>query len=115
MSNITLGNFIQSQINQRGMSIREFAELAGISHTSMNTYIRHGTDAGVGTPSGEFMYKLAKVTSTDIGYLWRLVYPDLPPPPAVSEETALHLARVINALPDAERELILNFIFRRRG
>lgn len=115
--NITLGQFIESQLKQRQMSAREFAKFIGVPHSTVSRYRRHVTgNNDIYTPSGDFMYRLAKATHTDIGYLWRLVYPDLPPPGnGITDETAMEFAKVIESLPDATRQLIREFVFSRAG
>lgn len=113
MDKITLGEFIERQIKQRNLSGREFADLLDVPHSSVVRYRRHEPGNAHHTPSGEFMYKLAKATSTDIGYLWRLVYPDLPAPGVFSDQDALELGKLVMSLPEATRKLIIEFIFRR--
>jgi transcriptional regulator with XRE-family HTH domain len=81
MEQLTLGKYIQDEMKHRDMSIRQFAELVGVTHKVIAKFRHHGIDETynkrpVGDPSLEFLAKLAKATSIDICGLVALVYPN---------------------------------------
>jgi transcriptional regulator with XRE-family HTH domain len=104
---LTLGAFIQQQMDKRHMSASKFAAFVGVDPSAISTLQNHGinkTYAGkpVGNPSLETLYKLAIATKTDIGVLIGIIYPDA----TVEDAHALLLAHEIRKLPRSEREMV---------
>lgn len=95
--------FIQSEIKQRNMSVRQFAELVGVAHTTISRLI---DPSHAILPTLELLNKLAKVTHTDIRDLVGLIYLDDADPDPEAEI----LATQISALPPEEREFIRTYL-----
>ncbi len=103
-----LRDFIQSQMDSRDMSARKFAELVGVSQTTITRALSFDNPP---EPSLDFLKKLAAATSTDIRDLVVLAAPD-----AFTTEPSTEariLATYIEKLPDDLREMVDSFIFRR--
>lgn len=79
---LTLGEFIQTEMKTRKMSIRKFAELVDVSHKVVAKFRYHGINPlynkrPVGDPSLDFLAKLAKATSVDLCALVGLIHPEV--------------------------------------
>lgn len=71
---ITFGEFLRREIDNRGMSLSEFARLVGVSHQTISKY----TDfpkPGTSYPPFDFLVRLSQVTQTDLGTLAVIVEP----------------------------------------
>ena len=72
--NNRLGIFIKQKRNEKGLSLREFGNLCGISHTHIDS-IEKGKDFRTGKPvrvTNETLEKLANVLSVSSSYLLNL-------------------------------------------
>ena len=72
--NNSLGEYIKSYRTEHGLSLREFAKLADISHTHIDS-IEKGVDFRTGKPvriTNETIQKLAKALNQDESFLFRL-------------------------------------------
>lgn len=72
--NNKLGEYIKSYRTEHGLSLREFAKLADISHTHIDS-IEKGVDFRTGKPvriTNETIQKLAKALNQDESYLFQL-------------------------------------------
>jgi transcriptional regulator with XRE-family HTH domain len=103
-SETTLGEFIDQEIRKRQMSVREFAEFVGVTHPTILKFREHGKQ-DVGTPSIEFLIKLAKVTNTSLIALLAMAFPDAAPLLNVDAATLI-LSQRIQRLPDHIRQAI---------
>ena len=97
-----LGEYIQSEIDRRGLTPNEFAKQSGIAHTIIFRMLK-----GTATPTLGTLEKLSRFTHTDIGVLARLVVPSatyetLPDVSLIAEQ--------INRLPAIYREAIIAMI-----
>lgn len=82
MKQLTLGEFIQSEMKTRRLSIRKFAELVGVSHKVVAKFRYHGINPiynkrPVGEPSLDFLAKLARATSVDLCALVGLIHSEV--------------------------------------
>ena len=103
-SETTLGDFIDQEIRKRQMSVREFAEFVGVTHPTILKFREHGkTD--VGSPSIEFLIKLAQKTDTSLIALLAMAFPDAALLLKV-DTTTLILSQRIQRLPDHIRQAI---------
>ena len=69
-----LGIFIKQKRNEKGLSLREFGNLCGISHTHIDS-IEKGEDFRTGKPvrlTNETLEKLANVLNVSSAYLFNL-------------------------------------------
>jgi transcriptional regulator with XRE-family HTH domain len=103
-SETTLGEFIDQEIRQRQMSVREFAELVGVTHPTILKFREHGKK-DVGSPSIEFLILLAKATNTSLVALLAMAFPDAAPLLQVDPATLI-LSQRIQRLPDHIRQAI---------
>jgi transcriptional regulator with XRE-family HTH domain len=103
-SETTLGAFIDQEIRQRQMSVREFAEFVGVTHPTIIKFREHGKKQ-VGSPSIEFLIKLAQSTNTNLIALLAMAFPDAAPLLNVDPATLI-LSQRIQKLPDHIRQAI---------
>lgn len=108
----TLGDFILLEIERRGMSAREFAELIDVSHTTINRFLNYGiTNEYNGKPVGEprldFLVKLARATGVDIRTIVSLV---VPKEILDDDVEARILAEQIKQLPLEARQVLDRYI-----
>lgn len=107
----TLGEFIESELNKRQMSAREFADFVGVSNAVINKFRNHGindmfANKPIGEPSVSFLAKLARATSTDICALMALIVPEATFIDPGARLIAQHIAR----LPPEQREVVDTFL-----
>lgn len=67
-----LGDFIADELRQRNMSARQFAQHAGVSHSTITKAMYKVPP----DPTLDFLSKLARATHTDLCALVALVKPD---------------------------------------
>jgi transcriptional regulator with XRE-family HTH domain len=90
--------FILNQVQERKVSIRELARLAGVSHTAVSKQLWDDPPE----PTLELLTKLARVTGVSVTALVAMVVPD----DVVADAEALALAEQIKNLPPDKREMI---------
>lgn len=93
-----LSEFVWQEIVNRRISQREFADLLGVSHTTIGRIVR----GEVTDPTLGFLVKLANVTHTDICALIAIIHPEA----FQSGAESRILADRINRLPADQRKLI---------
>ena len=103
-SKISLGEFLDQEIRKRQMSVREFAEFVGVTHPTIIKFREHGK-ADVGSPSIEFLIKLAQKTDTSLVALLAMAFPDAAPLLDV-DPAAFILSQRIQKLPKHIRQAI---------
>ncbi|MCC6976452.1 MAG: helix-turn-helix transcriptional regulator [Anaerolineae bacterium] len=100
-----LGDFLLSEMQERRMSARAFADFVGVTHSTINKFLGFG-EREVGYPSVDFLVKLAAATKTDIRYLITLVVPESVLPDAEISTDAVRLSKKIEQLPEEYRKMI---------
>lgn len=70
---MTLDEFIETEMKKRGMSLREFAKLTDISPSAISKYLNSASERNV---SIEFLVKLSRGTGIDLASIIAIVYPD---------------------------------------
>jgi transcriptional regulator with XRE-family HTH domain len=100
----SLGDFLDQEIHKRKMSVREFADLVGVTHPTIIKFREHGKK-DVGNPSIEFLIKLAQATNTSLIALLAMSFPDAVPLLDVDADTLI-LSQRIQKLPDHIRQAI---------
>jgi transcriptional regulator with XRE-family HTH domain len=105
MANMTLAEFIDTEMKRREMGVREFAEFIGVSHSVIS---KHANGKNV-KPSIDFLVKLADKTETNLQAIFALVWP------AVAKRTALSpratiLAQRLDNLSEPAQDVILAFV-----
>lgn len=103
----SLREFIESEINRRGISMREFAELVGTTHGTISRLVdpRNQNTA----VSVELILKLARSTGTNAFTLLTLVYPELVQDAEFYARARIDvalLAERIERLPPAVRDIV---------
>lgn len=104
-SETTLGQFIEQEMRQRDMSVREFAEFVGVSHPTIVKFREHGIQDNAGTPSMEFLVKLARKTNTSLVALLSMAFPDAASLLEIDPATFI-LSQRIQRLPENIRQAI---------
>lgn len=107
--------FVQHEMERRGMSIREFAEMVGVSHPVISKLLDERFDESR-LPSVGLIAKLAKATHTNAVTLLVMAYPDLEEDLTVllgANSGVLLRSQRIEQLPDNLREAIDTIIFER--
>lgn len=102
-----LRNFILSQMKERNMSFREFADFVGISQSTISRMIRANKPT---VPTVELLAKLAITTHTDIIELIDLAYPGIMEKARLSA-TAQVIAQRIDNLPKEKRDALIALFF----
>lgn len=103
MSN--LSDFIKKEITRRELSIRGFADLCGVTHTTLLRYLEG--DA----PTLDFLGKLARATNTDLIALIDLAFPGLIEETRASPE-AIIFAQQLDQLPPEVRDVLYRMILK---
>lgn len=94
--------FIESEMRQRRMSQREFAEYVGISHQTINRIVAGDAPE----PSLSVLVRLARKTHTDLCSLIALLYPD----ESRGNARARIIAERIAQLTPAQQQIIDNVL-----
>lgn len=101
----TLREFIANEVKRREMSARQFADLVGVNHKTINKFLDTKSDPG--NPSMEFLLKLSRATNTSIITLIELAYPEVRESLSGPTPSAEVLAERIDQLPaDKQRMMI---------
>lgn len=96
---MNLKDFIESEMLQRGMSQREFAQMVGVSNQTISMAL---DSVNAPEPSLKFLVRLARATSTDLCSLVALVHPN----EVRIDARARIIAERIAQLPPDKQELI---------
>ncbi len=99
----TLRSFLLDQMQKRGMSARQFAELCGVSNTVISRAVSKTKPT---TPDITTLDKIARAIGVDVFSLVRLVIPDADDMDIEARITAQEIVR----LPTDERRFIMAFI-----
>ncbi len=111
MEQLTLGKFIQDEMQRRQMTIRGFAEFVGVNHAVIGKFRYYGirkvhNKKPIGEPSLSFVAKLAKATNVDLAVIVALVYPDLT---VANARAGILQSRIANLSPE-QLELFDTFL-----
>lgn len=98
--------FLQEEMKSRAMSMREFADVVGVSHSTISRALEPGRSD---MPTLEFLSRLAKATGIDICTLVRMVTQESSGQTAISP-AALALAQRINRLPESVQKFLHDYI-----
>ena len=71
-----LRRFLQDEMNVRNLSIREFAEFVGVTHTTIVRMLSERPEVRNNGPTLETILKIAAATHKDVMTLLTLAYPD---------------------------------------
>lgn len=111
----TLTEFLEHEIQKRGLSYREFAKLVGVSHRTINQLLDQKPQKKRQV-SASLLLKLSKATGVNIVTLMSLAYPDVAE--SVNEvvgmdATSLLRLQRIQELPENLRDAVDTIIFQR--
>lgn len=98
--------FVLSEMHRRDMSARQFAEFVGVAHGTINKCV-NGVE---GSPSIDFLIRLARATKTDLSTILALIAPEL-----VHTEVdpkVMILAKRLAGLPDNVQQVIRDLVFK---
>lgn len=96
-------DFLQAEIERRGMSVRQFAELCDVSHSVI---VRATQEGDPHIPSLPILAQIANAINVNLMTIITMIYPDAS---QISSDAWL-LAQQIDKLPDADRRYISNAI-----
>ena len=104
MKSHALADFVNEEMQRRNMTLREFAKLTGVSHSSLHRITQEREQYH---PGWDIVVKLAKGTNTDIRTLAAIIAPD-----AVTgqDASAIVLVERIKRLTPEQQEIIDGFI-----
>lgn len=68
--------FLQSELKRRDISMRQFADMVGVSHATISRLVAPDTEEV--NVSLEFLLKLSKTTGTPLTLLIKMVDPEVP-------------------------------------
>jgi transcriptional regulator with XRE-family HTH domain len=103
----TLRDYIVTEMKKRNMSARQFAQLVGVSNTTINRLIDKDEPD---EPTLDFLVKLARATHIPLVPLVELSYPDLVDPNQELNPQARILAQQIEQLPPQAQDAITMMI-----
>lgn len=100
----SLADFVNEEMARRKITMREFARITGVSHSTLSRIINEGEAY---QPTWDVVVRLAKSTHTDIRTLAAIIAPD-----AVTGQDARSfiLAERIGRLPPEVQDIIDGFI-----
>lgn len=101
----TLADFINHEVADRKMSMRDFAKLVGVSPTTISDYAAGKTKQ----PDPKFLLKLATATNKSISAIIAIAYPEIASRTDPSARTIL-LAQRIESLPQDIQDYLLRTI-----
>lgn len=101
----TLADYIKKEMVLREMSMRAFAEICGVTHTTLMRYLE-GAE-----PTLDFLVKLSRATGADLISLIDLAFPGVIEASRPSARAIL-FAQQLDQLPDDIREAIFRMIFK---
>ncbi len=101
----TLSDFIRKEMTRRELSVRGFADLCNVTHTTLLRYLE-GDE-----PTLDFLGKLAKATNTDLVALIDLAFPGLIAETRASPE-AIIFAQQLDQLPLEVRNVLYKMIIK---
>jgi transcriptional regulator with XRE-family HTH domain len=100
-----LRDFVESQLKQRSISMRDFARLMGVSHGSISRLLdRSKPEIGV---SLDLLLKLSKATETPLNQILRMAFPGLEIEAEELSASAELMAQRFNDLPAHVQKTIL--------
>ena len=103
--NLTLSDFIQSEMKKRDMGVVEFAKFVGVTHSTISKHL--GEKAGV--PSEDFLVKLSDATTVSLETIFGLAFPRVANRMPVSPKAML-LAQRFDQLPESVQDFILRAV-----
>jgi transcriptional regulator with XRE-family HTH domain len=95
--------FLESEIERRSMTPRQFALAAGIDPTTITRALKYDTPH---QPSMDVLVKLSKYTHVSLGTLIALAYPEA----FTTSISSQLLAEQIESLPEAIRQTVVAIV-----
>lgn len=105
METYSFGDFLRGEMRKRNLSNHKFADLLGVSHTTINRLVEFGKKE-TNYPSMEFILRLAKLTNTDVGRIIAMIDPEIPYNIPDMNPKSVLLAQQIDQLSDKQRQVI---------
>lgn len=102
---LTLAEFLEIEMNQRKMSVREFARFVGVSHSVIS---KHHNKEDI-TPSIDFLLKLSEKTETNLQAVLAMAFPDVMKKTALSPRATI-LAQRFDNLSEPIQDMLLSFV-----
>ena len=111
----TLIEFLELEIQKRGLSQREFAKEVGVSHRTINKLLDK-TAKKQPSASATLLLKISKATGVNIVTLMALAYPDVAE--SINDVVGMDAASLLRSqriqeLPENLREAVDTIIFQR--
>lgn len=98
-----LGDFIVAEMQKRDLSLRKFAELVGVNHSTLSKHI----NGEIEKPGLDFLVSLSVATQTNLQTLVAYSYPEIADRMNVNPDMLL-LAQRLDRLPEDLKEFILS-------
>lgn len=96
--------FLQSELKRRDISMRQFADMVGVSHATISRLVAPDTEEV--NVSLEFLLKLSKTTGTPLTLLIKMVDPEVPVETGALSASGYLMAQRIESLPDDIRAIV---------
>lgn len=106
----TLGTFINNEMEARKLSIREFAKLVGVSHTTLIKHIEHPETR----PGLDLLEKLSNATGASLETLVKIVSPEFAAKSRLSPRVLL-IAEKLNEFGEEAQEFFLSMTSSYKG
>lgn len=104
---MTLAEYIEGYIRDQGLTVREFAQKCGLSHTAVNR-ILHNNSAY--RPNVISLYKIAEATGINLVTLIKMSYPEEFEKVEEEPSTVEQLAEAFEKAPPHIQEIILKIV-----
>lgn len=106
----TLGNFVEQEAKRRKLSIRKFADLIGVSHSTLGKHINNPDTR----PDLELLEKLSDKTGASLETLILIASPKFATKSRLSPRVLL-IAERLNELGEETQELLLAMTISQKG
>ncbi len=100
--------FLKSEIARRNLSVREFASLVKVSHTTIQRFT-DDAPARQYVPTLDFLAKLAAGTGVSLNTLLSICFPLVARPPGGDPDIDLIIDGILRLSPEA-RQMVLKFV-----
>ncbi len=103
-----LREFLQSEMKRRDISMRQFADMVGVSHGTISRLVAPNNEEN--NVSLEFLLKLSKATNTPLTLLLKMVDPTIQVDADELSASTYLMAQRIEGAPDNVRDIIIGIL-----
>jgi transcriptional regulator with XRE-family HTH domain len=104
-----LKDFIRNQMQAMNLSVRDFAKMCGVSHSTIVRLISEDPEKRIDRPDLQSIIKIANATRTDLYSVLQMAYPEEMQQDQLSPQARI-IAQGIERLPEKEKKAIQRLI-----